>query len=90
MHAPVLSISHLSRKTMEGLSTKCNVFGLFCIPYDHGVLVYHSDIQDVSVDRDVPVDLAMCLRWSMRHGYEWTRFDSDGSQVDTLPTYAWE
>ena len=90
MHAPVLSTGHLSLTTMGALSNSTNAFDLFCIPYERGVLVFCSDIADACLRQDLPEDLAMCLRWSARHGYEWTRFDADGSTVDVLPTYSWE
>lgn len=90
MQAPVLSTGHLSKATMEALADKSDAFNLFCIPYDHGVLVFCSDLHDATLQCIVPDDLALCLRWSLRHGYEWTRFDVDGCTVKALPLYAWE
>ena len=92
MQAPVLSTGHLTQATMERLSQDNNAFGLYTITYDKGVFVFCSDascLQGAADDDKAPDDLAACFRWAMGRGYEWSRFDADGSTVEALPTYRW-
>lgn len=92
MQAPVLSTGHLTQATMERLSQNSTI-GLYVIAYDGGAFVFCSDaslLHGAAGDDKAPDDLAACLRWAMDRGYEWIRFDADGSTVEALPTYQWD
>jgi len=93
MQAPVLSTGHLTQATMERLLQDNNAFGLYVIAYDSGAFVFCSDaslLHGAADDENAPDDLAACLRWAMDRGYEWIRFDADGSTVAALPTHRWD
>ena len=90
MHAPVISIGHLSMSTRQKLTEDDNVFGLQRIVYDHGVFVFAIDEPSFfnrTDYEDIPADLTGCFRWAWGKGFEWVRFDVAGDAILSLPLF---
>lgn len=89
MNVPVLSTAHLTFKTanIEITLDFEGPGGLYAVSTPGGFMVHSDD--DVSEDPEIPDDLKRVLAWANEAGYEWVRFDPDGSIVGELTTYEW-
>ena len=89
MHVPVISTGHLTEATANIKITSGfeGPGGLYTIPTPNGFMVYSDD--DVLEDPEIPDDLKCVLAWAEINGYEWVRFDPDGSTIEELPRYEW-
>lgn len=84
---PVLSTAHLSGPEAR---TGANDWPVAAWENpDYGFFCYVADAEDPGEDWP---GLAAAIRWAARHGYQWVRFDADGT-IDfddpELGTYDW-
>lgn len=82
-----ISISHISDRTSQMLATESNMNRMGLSVYtkgDYGYWIYTG-----SVYGDVPDDLMGCINLAIKYECEWLCLDSDGEEVEDLPTYEW-
>lgn len=91
MQCPVISTGHLTAdvaaRFAEAMPGGEFFYGLYHAPTTHGGFVACPD--ETVLDDEVPRCLRDCMRWAMREGFEWLRFDADGDQIGELTVYEW-
>lgn len=90
MQCPVISTGHLTAELGKKLSELLpgeDFHGFVAAVTPFGGFIACSD--EGSLDNEVPACLADALRWCLKEGFEWLRFDSDGDFIPELTTYDW-
>lgn len=83
-----ISMSHIRERTSHLLAAepRTNKMGLSVYAKgDYGYWIYTGFIGG-----DVPDDLMACINLAIENECEWLCVDSDGEEIENLPTYEWE
>lgn len=88
MKVPVISTSHLTRKTADSMPVWRSEH--LVAAYQHGWFIF---VPSNPEECDLPEDLQAVMVWFRNHpDYRdeyWLRIDADAGEVDGLPTYVW-
>lgn len=93
-----LSTDHLAQETMRQLNEltagdrlQLGWPAMTVAPYEYGAFVTVPDPNHVPLAQygNTPTDLAAVLHYAQRLGIHLLRFDSDGDEIDNLPTHDW-
>lgn len=85
MAIPVVSTGHIPAEVREKLDASSMPYGLYSASYPDGWFIACGENGDD--DEGLPEPLAAVLQWARKAGYEWVRLDTDGDEIDGLPTY---
>lgn len=91
MQIPVITTGHLTMDVAMQLSEVLpgeTYFGIEVSPTRHGAYVRCSE--NCIADPMIPECMSDCLSWAHDAGFEWLRFDCDGSDVLELRHYDWD
>lgn len=83
-----LSTSHISKETMDLLSTGNKYLGITIATYEYGAFISVPDFTEDSPE-DLPEDLKNILMHANDLGCFVVRLDSDGNFANGLPVYDW-
>lgn len=85
-----LSTIHISEKTANALDAAAAVIPVYQKSYQnnqYGWFIPVTGWED-HID-DLPKDLAKCLEFADKRGFDWLVFDNDVQSTPLLPTYKW-
>lgn len=92
-----MSLSHITELTAYMLEHEAytNNLGLTVYPFQYGYWIFTGNLtltnNKISYDKtpigNLPPDLQKCIELAIKNDCQWLQFDSDGPEIDNLPTY---